>query len=210
MDERAKELVRILESEGISDSRVLSAFETTPRHLFVPESLQTYAYYNDALPIGEGQTISQPYVVAKMTETLLTHNQTQKVLEIGTGSGYQAAILAKIFDEVYTIERIKPLLDQAKQRFQELKLNNIRTRFSDGTLGWPEHAPYNGIIVTAATDKIPSALLEQLVEKGRMIIPVGTTYGQELQVLTRHGNEFEVEHLDPVIFVPLLRGTKAL
>jgi protein-L-isoaspartate(D-aspartate) O-methyltransferase len=208
MDERAKELVSILKAEGISDPRVLSAFEATPRHLFVPDSLQAYAYYNDALPIGEGQTISQPYVVARMTEALLTQNQPHKVLEVGTGSGYQAAILAKIFDEVYTIERIKPLLDQAKLRFAQLHLNNIQTRFSDGTLGWPEHGPYNGIIVTAATDKVPNALLEQLAEKGRMIIPVGTGYGQELQVLIRHGNEFAIEHLDSVIFVPLLRGTK--
>ena len=178
----------------------------TPRHLFVDEALASRAYEDTALPIGYNQTISQPYVVAVMTD-LVVKASPQKVLEIGTGSGYQSAVLAPLVDKVYTVERIEPLAVQARQRFRKLGLRNIRASYSDGTDGLPDFAPYDAIITTAATEVIPQALLEQLSPAGgRLIIPVGSRDRQRLTVVTRDGDTYEREYLDPVIFVPLLTG----
>ncbi|RMH20376.1 MAG: protein-L-isoaspartate(D-aspartate) O-methyltransferase [Gammaproteobacteria bacterium] len=206
---RARErLVEQLKGQGISHPKVLKAILDTPRHLFVDEALQSRAYENTALPIGHGQTISQPYIVARMTQALLEGpGSPRKVLEIGTGSGYQTAILAKVFDEVYTVERISAFRFPAKRRFNQLGLYNISMLYSDGHEGWPQHAPYDGIIVTAAANEIPSPLLEQLAEKGVMIIPVAAESGDDLQVLVkliRHKDEFIHEELEYVRFVPLL------
>ncbi|MGB6976116.1 MAG: protein-L-isoaspartate(D-aspartate) O-methyltransferase [Gammaproteobacteria bacterium] len=201
-------LVADLESKGIRNPAVLKAMNAIPRHLFVSEEWQHYAYEDTALPIHCQQTISQPFVVARMTEALLSGGVLNKVLEIGTGSGYQAAILSQLAKEVYTVERIKTLLDEATKRFKQLGLTNIYPRHGDGYLGWSEHAPYDGILVTAAASEIPAALLEQLAEGGHMIIPVNTFYyGQELQLIVRKKNEFEKYAMDLVAFVPLLKGT---
>lgn len=199
-------LVARLREEGISNEAVLDVIRNTPRHLFVDEALASRAYEDTALPIGYNQTISQPYIVAVMTD-LVVRDHPQKVLEIGTGSGYQAAILAPLVSRIYTVERIKPLAVQARQRFRKLGLRNIRASHSDGTEGLPDFAPYDAIITTAATELIPQALMEQLSPRGgRLIIPVGGRDRQTLTVVTRHGNSYEQEDLDPVIFVPLLTG----
>lgn len=192
--------------EGISNEAVLDVIRNTPRHLFVDEALASRAYEDTALPIGYNQTISQPYIVAVMTD-LVVRDHPQKVLEIGTGSGYQAAILASLVSRIYTVERIKPLAVQARQRFRKLGLRNIRASHSDGTEGLPDFAPYDAIITTAATELIPQALMEQLSPRGgRLIIPVGGRDRQTLTVVTRHGDSYEQKDLDPVIFVPLLTG----
>jgi len=200
-------LLQQLVSQHIRSEKVLRAMETIPRELFVPEELKEDAYLNTPLPIGHSQTISQPYVVARMTELLITDNM-KKVLEIGTGSGYQAAILSQIVDEVYSVERILPLLNEARDRFQQLNLTNIQTLHGDGHLGWPEHAPYDGIIVTAATAVTPLPLLEQLADGGRLLLPLGGPgfMGQRLQLITRQGKTFTEQSFDYVIFVPLLNG----
>ena len=199
-------LVARLREEGISNEAVLDVIRNTPRHLFVDEALASRAYEDTALPIGYNQTISQPYIVAVMTD-LVVRDHPQKVLEIGTGSGYQAAILASLVSRIYTVERIKPLAVQARQRFRKLGLRNIRASHSDGTEGLPDFAPYDAIITTAATELIPQALMEQLSPGGgRLIIPVGGRDRQTLTVVTRHGDSYEQEDLDPVIFVPLLTG----
>ena len=199
-------LVSRLREEGISNEAVLDVIRNTPRHLFVDEALASRAYEDTALPIGYNQTISQPYVVAAMTD-LVVSGKPSKVLEIGTGSGYQAAILAPLVDKVYTVERIEPLAIQARQRFRKLGLRNIRASYSDGTAGLPDFAPYDAIITTAATEKIPEALLEQLSPKGgRLVIPVGGRDRQTLTLVTRNEDSYEQERLDPVIFVPLLTG----
>ncbi|MCG6872028.1 MAG: protein-L-isoaspartate(D-aspartate) O-methyltransferase [Gammaproteobacteria bacterium] len=200
-----RRLIDRLRSEGISNSRVLEAIAATPRHLFLDEALGSHAYDDTALPIGFNQTISQPYVVAIMTEAIL-HPGCHKVLEIGTGSGYQAAVLARLVDTVYTVERIRPLLDAAVERFQKLDIRNVYCRHRDGFEGLPEHAPYDGILVTAAPAEIPQALLAQLGEGGRLVIPVGDRYAQDLRVITRHGDEFEERRLERVRFVPMLDG----
>ena len=199
-------LVSRLREEGISNEAVLDVIRNTPRHLFVDEALASRAYEDTALPIGYNQTISQPYVVAAMTD-LVVSGKPSKVLEIGTGSGYQAAILAPLVDKVYTVERIEPLAIQARQRFRKLGLRNIRASYSDGTAGLTDFAPYDAIITTAATEKIPEALLEQLSPKGgRLVIPVGGRDRQTLTLVTRNEDSYEQERLDPVIFVPLLTG----
>ncbi len=199
-------LVSRLRAEGIRNEAVLDVIRNTPRHLFVDEALASRAYEDTALPIGYNQTISQPYVVAAMTD-LVVSGKPSKVLEIGTGSGYQAAILAPLVDKVYTVERIEPLAVQARQRFRKLGLRNIRASYSDGTEGLPDFAPYDAIITTAATEKIPEALLEQLSPKGgRLVIPVGGRDRQTLTLVTRNGDSYEQEQLDSVIFVPLLTG----
>ena len=199
-------LVARLREEGISNEAVLDVIRNTPRHLFVDEALASRAYEDTALPIGYNQTISQPYVVAVMTD-LVVRGKPQKVLEIGTGSGYQAAVLAPLVAKVYTVERIEPLAAQARQRFRKLGLRNIRASYSDGRAGLPDFAPYDAIITTAAAEVIPQALLEQLSsEGGRLIIPVGSRDHQRLTVVTRHDDSYEQERLDPVIFVPLLTG----
>lgn len=199
-------LVVRLREEGIRNEAVLDVIRNTPRHLFVDEALASRAYEDTALPIGYNQTISQPYVVALMTNLIISgHPQT--VLEIGTGSGYQAAVLSPLVPKIYTVERIKPLAEQARQRFRKLGLRNIRASYSDGTEGLPDFAPYDAIITTAAAEEIPQALLEQLSsEGGRLVIPVGGHARQILTLVTRNGDTFEKTSLDPVVFVPLLTG----
>lgn len=193
-------------SQGIQNPKVLNAINTVPRHSFVPVEIQSLAYNNSALPIGFDQTISQPFVVAKMTETLLKGKNFKKILEIGTGSGYQAAILAQLVNEVYSIERIEELLNRTKKIFDQLHYQNIFTLHADGNEGWPEHAPYDAIIVTAATNSIPIKLLDQLKVGGRMIIPIGEPGHQELQLITKREKSYDLRLLDPVIFVPLKTG----
>lgn len=195
-----------LGERGIKNMAVLVAIRELPRHLFVDEALASRAYEDTALPIGHGQTISQPYIVARMTEILLQNGSRDKVLEVGTGSGYQAAVLSRVVSRVYSVERISPLLNQARERFYQLKLHNIRLKHSDGSWGWEEHAPYDGIIVTCAPEQIPDGLLLQLADNGRMVIPVGGRTGQSLRVIDRHGDTFEETEFDAVSFVPLVSG----
>ena len=199
-------LVTRLREEGIRNEAVLDVIRNTPRHLFVDEALASRAYEDTALPIGYNQTISQPYVVAAMTDLIISNNP-KKVLEIGTGSGYQAAVLAPLVEKIYTVERIEPLAKQARQRFRKLGLRNVRASYTDGTEGLPDFAPYDAIITTAASEQIPQALLEQLSEHGgRLVIPLGGPNLQRLTLVTRRGNSYEQENLDPVMFVPLLSG----
>ncbi len=188
---------------GIKDKSVLDAMRSVPRHHFVDSSLQYAAYDDMALPIGEGQTISQPYMVAIMTE-LLALTGKERVLEIGTGSGYQAAILAMLSKEVFTVERIGVLTEKATQRFRDLFYLNIHARTGDGTLGWPEEAPFDRIMITAASPKIPDPLKEQLVENGIIVIPVGSRYSQQLLRITKTKSGYEEEYHTPCVFVPLI------
>ena len=205
-DARKVRLTMELRREGISDTRVLSALERVPRELFVPVPFKDQAYDNIALPIGQGQTISQPYVVAYMTQELDV-GERMKVLEIGTGSGYQTAILAHLCRRVYTIERYRTLLRAAEAVFSELRLHNITTRFGDGYKGWPEQAPFERIIVTAAAPEIPETLVDQLDIGGKMVLPVGASVmGQEIIRVTRTEEGFDQERLLPVRFVPLVHG----
>lgn len=199
-------LIRRLKDEGIRNEIVLNRLREVPRHLFVDEALSSRAYEDTALPIGHGQTISQPYVVAKMTEAVIAEGSPAKVLEIGTGCGYQTAILAGLAGTVYTVERIGPLLRKARERLGGLGIHNVRYRHGDGWQGWKANAPYDAIIVTAAPPETPKALLEQLAEGGRLIIPVGPRYHQELLELRRRGDDFEERVIGHVIFVPLLPG----
>ena len=201
-------LSRRLRDEGIRDLRVLERMRETPRHLFVDEALASRAYEDTALPIGNGQTISQPYIVARMTEALLEGGPLESVLEVGTGSGYQTAVLAPLVRRVYTVERIKVLLDQARRRFQSINIRNIVTKHTDGGLGLPEYAPFDGIIVTAAPEGIPLALVEQLRPGGRMVLPIGQRDQQALVRVTRTEEGYEHEILEPVSFVPLLGGVR--
>jgi protein-L-isoaspartate(D-aspartate) O-methyltransferase len=194
-----------LKSQGVSDEKVLKVMEEVPRHLFVDDVLKHKSYENTALPIGQGQTISQPYIVAKMTEVLRQVGVKGKVLEIGTGSGYQTAILAQLFDEVYSVERIKALQWQAKRRLHMLDLYNVTMKHGDGWQGWPTKAPFAGIIVTAAAKQVPSQLLEQLDEDGALIVPLGE-HEQQLTLFVRKGEQFVRHVLAPVRFVPLIAG----
>jgi len=198
-------LVSRLRSKGIDDPVVLDAIGRTPRHLFVDEALSSRAYEDTALPIGRGQTISQPYVVALMTAAIRTDRPLEKVLEIGTGSGYQAAILALLSKRVFSTERIGELVRSARQRFHRLGLHNILTRHSDGLVGWPTQAPFDAIVVTAG-GAVPDALLEQLAEGGVLVAPMAGDQGQRLIRVTRTPDGFEKEDLGPVVFVPLLDG----
>lgn len=187
----------------IRDERVLEAMRSVPRHAFVPEDLRALAYADRPLPIGYGQTISQPYIVAFMTEKLQPE-PTDRILEIGTGSGYQAAVLAKLVKHVYTIEIVKPLAKRAERTLKELGYGNVTVRAGDGYRGWPEHAPFDGIIVTAAPDHIPGPLVEQLREGGRLVIPVGSEYGvQSLRIFRKRNGELQLESALPVRFVPM-------
>lgn len=196
-----------LEELGICHAEVLNAIREVPRHLFIDEAISHRAYKNDALPIGYGQTISQPYIVARMTEVLIQDSIPEKVLEVGTGSGYQTAILSTIVKAVYSVERIRDLLVQAKRRFRKLKMSNIMAKHSDGTWGWPESGPYDAIMVTAAPEIVPDSLLEQLGPDGRMVIPVGKGRSvQELRSIKRTDNGFESEVLEMVSFVPFCSG----
>jgi protein-L-isoaspartate(D-aspartate) O-methyltransferase len=200
-------LVARLKEQGIRDATVLNLIRSTPRHLFVDEALGTRAYEDTALPIGLGQTISQPYIVARMTEALTVGGPLQKVLEVGTGCGYQTAILAAFAKEVYTVERISALSQRARVTLKELEIRNVRFRHADGGWGWPEQGPYDGIMVTAAPEEVPAALLEQLAVGGRMVIPVGPGGDQQLLLITRRdAQRCDREPLDRVSFVPLLGG----
>ncbi len=198
-------LISRLRSKGIEDETVLSAMAATPRHLFVGEALSSRAYEDSALPIGRGQTISQPYVVALMTQAARAGRSLGKVLEIGTGSGYQAAVLARLSERVFTTERIGELARSARQRFHRLGLHNLLVRHADGLDGWPTQAPFDAIVVTAGGE-LPEVLLEQLAEGGVLVAPVSTDQGQRLVRITRSAEGLEREDLGPVIFVPLLAG----
>jgi protein-L-isoaspartate(D-aspartate) O-methyltransferase len=199
-------LVQRLRDTGISDERVLRAIGTIPRHVFVDEALSSRAYEDSALPIGQSQTISQPWIVAQMTQVVMDGGSPEKVLEVGTGSGYQAAILACLVPQVFTVERIEKLLKLARRRFHRLRLNNIYTRHADGHLGWPSQAPYDGIVVTAAGTDIPPQLLQQLKVGGILVMPVDRRGTQRLLSVRRTETGFEEKDLGGVIFVPLLSG----
>ncbi|VXC30876.1 L-isoaspartate protein carboxylmethyltransferase type II [Pseudomonas sp. 8BK] len=202
-------LIQRLYEEGLSNAHVLETIRRTPRHLFVDEALAHRAYEDTALPIGNNQTISQPYMVARMSELLLAAGPLDKVLEIGTGSGYQTAILAQLVERVFSVERIQSLQDKAKERLAQLNLRNVVFRWGDGWEGWNALGPYNGIIVTAAAANVPQALLDQLAPGGRLVIPVGAGDVQELLLIVREDDGFSRHVLDAVRFVPLLNGPLA-
>jgi protein-L-isoaspartate(D-aspartate) O-methyltransferase len=200
-------LVQRLRDQGITNLAVLDRIRNVPRHIFVDEALGSRAYEDTALPIGFGQTISQPYIVARMTEALLEGGALHSVLEVGTGCGYQTTVLAPLVDRLYTIERIEPLMIRAKERVKELGIRNVRFRYGDGIAGWKAHAPFDGILVAAAPLTVPEALIKQLKVGGRLLVPVGPEGEQELIRFTRKEQRVERESLGPVAFVPLLGGT---
>ena len=205
--QRARDrLIERLKKDGIADRRVLEIMRRVPRHLFIEEALASRAYEDTALPIGQAQTISQPWVVARMSEALIEHKLPASVLEIGTGSGYQAAVLAALVEQVYTIERIEELLRSARRRFRKLGIDNIRSRHDDGNLGWSEHAPFDAIILTAAGDLVEPSLFDQLAEDGVLVAPVGPPGAQVLTRYRRDGTDWKGENLGGVSFVPLLGG----
>lgn len=199
-------LVQRLRDQGIRNADVLAQIRNVPRHLFVDEALASRAYEDTALPIGLGQTISQPYVVARMTEALLDDFEGETVLEVGTGCGYQTAVLAPLVKKIYTIERVPDLLRRAKQRLRELDIYNVQFKPGDGWEGWPKYGPYDGIIVTAAPDHVPEKLLQQLAPGGRIIIPVGPPGVQDLAKIMKCNDHFEQVSLGAVSFVPLVKG----
>lgn len=199
-------MITRLREQGISNSQVLAVMTETPRHIFVDEALESRAYEDTALPIGHNQTISQPYIVAKMTELLLAKGPLDNVLEIGTGCGYQTAVLAKLAGQVYTVERIAPLMKKARDTLWELGIKTVGFKHSDGNWGWPEHAPFDGILAAAAPVEIPEALLQQMAIGGVMVIPVGLEGMQELHRITRTEHGFEDEMIERVTFVPFLSG----
>ncbi len=199
-------MVTRLAEQGIRNPRILEVMRGVPRHLFVDEALATRAYEDTALPIGNGQTISQPYVVARMSEALCAAGRLGKVLEVGTGCGYQSAVLAQLADEVLSVERIGDLARKTRERLRRLQVRNVRIRHGDGYQGWAEHAPYDAILVAAAPPEVPSALLQQLADGGRLIVPVGERGSQQLLLIRRNGDGFEQEVLEMVSFVPMLPG----
>lgn len=199
-------LVERLRNHGIRSADVLEQIRNVPRHLFVDEALASRAYEDTALPIGLGQTISQPYVVARMTEALLDGFEGEKVLEIGTGCGYQTAVLAPLVKKIYTVERLPELLRKTKQRLRDLDIYNVQFRPGDGWEGWPKYAPYDGILVAAAAPELPEKLLQQLAVGGRLVMPVGPPGRQNLLMVTRHEDHFEESTLGAVSFVPLVKG----
>jgi protein-L-isoaspartate(D-aspartate) O-methyltransferase len=211
--QRARDRLAVsLKESGIRDTRVIEVIRDLPRHHFIDQALHSRAYENTALPIGHGQTISQPWVVARMTEVLLEHfdakqGMPKKVLEIGTGSGYQAAVLAALVPELFTVERIEELLRQARRRFRQLGITNLRSKHDDGKLGWSDEAPFDAIILTAAGDTIPTRILDQLTPTGVLVAPVGSASSQTLIRMRGDGaGDFIQEELGPVSFVPLLGG----
>ncbi|MFC1747677.1 protein-L-isoaspartate(D-aspartate) O-methyltransferase [Pseudomonadota bacterium] len=201
-------LVSRLRDSGIKNSQVLDVILNTPRHIFIDEALASRAYDDTSLPIGFGQTISQPYIVARMTEILLETGPCDKVLEIGTGSGYQASVLAQLVEQVFSVERIGALQTKARKRMRDLKLYNVRMKHYDGHMGWKEHALYDAIIVTAAPNEIPQELLAQMAEGGRLICPVGPNGKQQLNLVTRTAKGYECAVIEEVSFVPLLTGSR--
>lgn len=202
-------LMQRLREQGIRSIAVLDLMRSTPRHIFLDEALAQRAYEDSALPIGYQQTLSQPYIVARMTELLFQSGPRPRILEIGTGSGYQTAILARMPDveQVFSIERIQPLQEKARQRLRLLKIYNINLRLADGGLGWPDKAPFDGILAAAAPQEIPRELIGQLADGGRLVIPVGDEHEQQLMVVDRMGEELVTTVIEPVRFVPLLAGT---
>jgi len=206
--QRARDrLVVSLKAQGIISTEVLNAIKNTPRHIFIDEALAHGAYENNALPIGYNQTISQPYIVAKMTELLLANKPLKKVLEVGTGSGYQTAILSQLVGKVYSVERIRPLQQRAKLRLQALQINNVMLQHTDGGMGLASYAPFDAILVTAAPDEVPAELLAQLAVDGIMVIPVGGSHQQELKVIhKKSATHYDTKIVEGVKFVPLLSG----
>jgi protein-L-isoaspartate(D-aspartate) O-methyltransferase len=202
-------MIQRLEEQGIRNGKVLQIIANTPRHWFLDEALAHRAYEDTALPIGHGQTLSQPYIVARMTELLLdNHPAPRKVLEIGTGSGYQTSILAQLVEKVWTVERIRPLQSKARERLARLRLYNVHYKYADGGFGWADQGPYDGIISTAAPISIPADLLAQIAPDGVLIIPVGPEHNQQLTLVKRDGNEDQYHQtvVEPVRFVPLVPG----
>jgi protein-L-isoaspartate(D-aspartate) O-methyltransferase len=199
-------LIARLREQGITDNEVLERIRSVPRHVFVDEALASRAYEDTALPIGHAQTISQPYIVARMTQALLEGGKPRKVLEVGTGCGYQTAVLAPLVVNVYSVERIAALQLKARQVLRDLRISNVYMKHGDGFEGWAAHAPFDGIIVAAASYAVPPALLEQLADGGRLVIPVGSDGEQQLLRITRRGERYEREVLGAVVFVPLLQG----
>lgn len=202
---RERMVTRLIEQD-IRNWEVLDAIRTLPRHFFVDEALAHRAYEDTALPIGYQQTISQPYVVARMTERLVEGRRLGKVLEIGTGSGYQTAVLAQLVEHVYSLERIRPLHDRARHRLNALKIYNVFLRHADGGMGWPDKGPYDGILVTASPERVPPELFEQLAEGGRLVIPLGPQEAQVLHRYTKVDGQIQEEVLEAVRFVPLVKG----
>jgi protein-L-isoaspartate(D-aspartate) O-methyltransferase len=198
-------LIERLRAEGIADETVLAAMNEVPRHIFIDEALATRAYDDVSLPIGYGQTISQPYSVARMTEVLRNGRQLNRVLEIGTGCGYQAAVLARVAREVYSVERIQPLYERARKTLRELKIYNVNLRYADGSAGMPDAAPFDGIIMTCAAPALSAVLREQLAVGGRMVLPMGTQE-QYLYLIERDEKGFRESRLEAVKFVPLVMG----
>jgi|TARA_R110002096_G_scaffold61468_11_gene152828 protein-L-isoaspartate(D-aspartate) O-methyltransferase len=199
-------MVQQLQQLGIKDQRVLEVMSKIPRHLFVAEALASRAYENTALPIGQGQTISQPYMVARMTELLIEDDLPENVLEVGTGSGYQSAVLASLIPRVFSVERIRPLQDKAKTVLDEIGFRNISFKHSDGGWGWKACGPYQGILAAAAPAEIPAKLLQQLLPMAKLVIPIGEEGQQVLQRITRTDSAYEVETIEAVSFVPFLKG----
>ena len=201
-------LVSRLKDQGITSNDVLEQILNVPRHLFVDEALSTRAYEDTALPIGMGQTISQPYIVAKMTEAIFQNNKRNKILEIGTGCGYQTAVLSPFYKKIYSVERIPEILRKTKKRLQNLNIYNVNFRLGDGWKGWPKYAPYDGIIVSAAANEVPKNLLKQLIDGGVLVIPIGATGKQELQLIEKNDKIFKYTSLGYVSFVPLVKGQR--
>lgn len=199
-------MVNRLKEQGISNPEVLRVMLETPRHIFVEDAFASRAYEDTALPIGFNQTISQPYIVARMTELLLENGPLDKVLEVGTGSGYQTAVLAQLVKRVHSVERIYPLQQRARRCLQDLQLRNVRLKHTDGGWGWDEYAPYDGILVTAAPEELPQALLEQMARRSVMVLPVGDGRSQVLNRVVRTELGYQAEEIEPVVFVPLLSG----
>ena len=207
--ERTRErLIDRLKEQGIKSRIVLDQIKKIPRHIFVDEALSSRAYEDTALPIGHGQTISQPYIVARMTEVLLNHVNGNKILEIGTGCGYQTAVLSPLFKKIYSVERINPLLVKTKKRLRSLGIYNVNYRHDDGWNGWEKYGPYDGIIVAAAAPQVPEKLLHQLEIGGTLIMPFGVKEKQELVIVYRDGDNFDYKRLGAVSFVPLVKGKK--
>ena len=203
-----KRLIDRLKEQGIKSRIVLDQIKKVPRHIFVDEALSSRAYEDTALPIGHGQTISQPYIVARMTEVLLSNVNGNKILEIGTGCGYQTAVLSSLFKKIYSVERINPLLIKTKKRLRSLGIYNVNYRHDDGWNGWEKYGPYDGIILAAAAPQVPEKLLQQLGIGGTLIMPFGEKEKQELVVVYRDGDTFDYKRLGAVCFVPLVKGKK--